>query len=130
MHPNEATLIKYGQASVANDYAAMATFQHPDWRWELPQSGEAFVGIDNYVAMRTRRPEGLPRIEAVRHGGEGDHWWSEGIVHYADGSRWIGLDLVEFRGGLVWRERAYFMLPFPAQPWRAQWAELTRPILA
>jgi ketosteroid isomerase-like protein len=130
MHPNEAAVRRYGQASAADDFATMASLQHPDWRWELPQSGEIFVGMANYIAMRTQRPEGRPRVEPLRIGGEGDHWWAEGIVHYADGVSWLALAILEFRDGKIWRERAYFMQPFPAQPWRAQWAQVIKPALS
>lgn len=127
MHPNAATLKRYAKASAADDFATMAACQHPEWRWELPQSGEAFVGMENYVAMRTLRPEGRPRVEPMRLGGEGDHWWSEATVHYADGASWMAVALIEFRDGLIWRERAYFMQPFEAPAWRAQWAERIEP---
>lgn len=129
MASNREVLQRYGAASEANDFEAMARCKHPDWQLELPQSGEVFVGHDNYVKMRTSRPEGPPGVKGTTWGGEGDHWWAEDIITYADGSRWLGVGIVEFKDGLIWRERGYFMQPFPARPERAQWVKRVEPAL-
>ncbi|MCW5695389.1 MAG: nuclear transport factor 2 family protein [Bauldia sp.] len=129
MSSNGEVLRRYGAASEVDDFATMGALKHPDWQLELPQSGEVFVGHDNYVAMRTSRPEGLPRLKGLRMDGEGDHWWGEDIITYGDGSRWLVVSIVTFKGGLIWRERSYFMQPFPAQPARAQWVTRVEPAL-
>jgi hypothetical protein len=42
---------------------------------------------------------------------------------YSDGSRYLGVSVVEFRDGKVARETDYFAQPFQAPQWRAQWVE-------
>jgi hypothetical protein len=42
---------------------------------------------------------------------------------YADGSRYLGVSVVELQDGMVVRETDYFSQPFPAPQWRAQWVE-------
>lgn len=129
MSDNRRKLELYGDAHAADDFDGMARYRHPEWRMELPQSGEVFTGNENYRLMRTSRREGRPRLEPGWSDGEGDHFWSEGIVHYANGERWLAVTLYWFRDGLIWRERTYFMQPFPAPPERAQWATRVEPAI-
>ena len=63
-------------------------------------------------------------------GGSGDTWWGEAVVHYADGSRWLGITIFELRDGLIYRERLYFGPAFPAPDWRAQWVEREEPAVS
>jgi hypothetical protein len=42
---------------------------------------------------------------------------------YADGSRYLGVSVIELRDGKIARETDYFAQPFPAPQWRAQWVE-------
>ena len=42
---------------------------------------------------------------------------------YADGSRYLGVSILELRDGKVLRETDYYVQPFQAPEWRAQWAE-------
>jgi hypothetical protein len=123
MESSEATVQRYFFANRDEDYALQGSLRHPDWQMVWPQSGERILSHDAYVGMRTHRPEGLPRVEPLGIGGCGDCWWGEMIIHYADGSRWLGVSLVELRDGLVWRERIYFGQPFSAPDWRAPWVE-------
>jgi hypothetical protein len=123
MESSEAIVQRYVFASRDEDFGLLGSLRHPEWQLVWPQSGERVTSHDAYVAMRTHRPEGLPRIEPLGIGGSGDTWWSEQIIHYADGSRWLGVCVVELRDGLVWRERAYFGQPFGAPDWRAPWVE-------
>jgi hypothetical protein len=121
----------YENASVGDDFEAMRRYRHPEWHMVWPQSGEAVVGHDNYVAMRTNRPEGGgPRVEPLRHGGSGDVWWSEAVIHYGDGSRWLGVWIYEFAGDLIRVERVYFAQPFAPPAWRARWVERGQPAIA
>jgi hypothetical protein len=54
-------------------------------------------------------------------------WWSEGIIHYGDGSRWLGVWIYEFGGDLIRRERVYFCQAFAPPAWRARWVERGSP---
>ena len=126
MSPDE--LIRtYAAASAVDDFATMEDLRHPDWKEAWPQSGEVVTSNANYRQARTGHPEGAPRVEPGRMGGSGDTWWGEAVVHYADGSRWLGLTIFELRDGLVYCERVYFGPAFPAAEWRAQWVEREEP---
>ena len=118
---------RYAEAGERDDFDAMEALRHPDWQEAWPQSGEIVTSSANYRIVRTQRPEGAPRVEPRRVGGSGDCWWSEAIVHYADGSRWLAVGIYELRDGLVWRERIYFGQPVTAPAWRAQWVEHEEP---
>jgi hypothetical protein len=126
----EELVRRYVAANAEGDSATMNSLRHPDWQEAWPQSGEVVTSSPNYWAARTQRPEGAPRVEPGRMGGSGDTWWGEAIVHYADGSRWLGLTIFELRDGLVYRERVYFGPPFPAPEWRAQWIEREEPAVS
>ena len=112
---------RYLEANVADDFEALETMRHPDWQEIWPQSGEIVPNSANYRAARMAQPAGAPSVVAGASGGSGDTWWSEGVVHYGDGSRWLATTVYELRDGLVHRERVYFGPPFPAPEWRAAW---------
>ena len=129
MTKREELIQRYEAASAADDFETMRSMRHADWTMEWPQSGERIVGHDNYVGMRTHRPEGSPRVEPLRFGGSGNVWWSEAVIHYADGSRWLAALIYEFSGDQIRGERAYFGQPFQGPAWRAQWVERGKPAL-
>jgi hypothetical protein len=121
---------RYAAANAEGDAATMDSLRHADWQEAWPQSGEVVTSSANYWAARTKRPEGAPRVEPGRMGGSGDTWWGEAVVHYADGSRWLGITIFELRDGLIYRERLYFGPAFPAPDWRAQWVEREEPAVS
>jgi hypothetical protein len=118
---------RYLRANAAEEFGALEAMRHPDWRELWPQSGEIITSSANYRASRLAQPAGAPSLTAGRSGGSGDTWWSEGVVHYGDGSRWLAVTVYELRDALVYRERVYFGPPFPAPEWRAQWVEREDP---
>ena len=126
----EDVLRRYADAGARDDFETMEALRHQDWQEAWPQSGEIVTSSANYRVVRTQRPEGAPRVEPRRVGGSGDCWWSESIVHYADGSRWLAVSIYELRDGLVWRERIYFGQPVTAAPWRAEWVEREEPAVS
>ncbi len=122
---------RYAEASRDDDFETLTQLRHPDWQQAWPQSGEIVTSSANYHDLRVNRPEGAPRVElGASSGGSGDEWWSELIVSYADGSRWLAINLVELRDGLVYRERIYFGQPFPAPGWRAKWVTQGPPAIS
>jgi hypothetical protein len=121
---------RYAEAGALDDFDSMEALRHPDWQEAWPQSGEIVTSSTNYRVVRTQRPEGAPRVEPRRVGGSGDCWWSESIVHYADGSRWLAISIYELRDGLVWRERVYFGQSVNAPAWRAQWVDREEPAVS
>jgi hypothetical protein len=42
---------------------------------------------------------------------------------YADGSRYLGVSVLELRDGKVVKETDYYAQPFPAPEWRTQWVQ-------
>ena len=44
---------------------------------------------------------------------------------YADGSRYLGVSVFEFRDGKIVKETDYYAQPFQAPAWRAAWVERT-----
>jgi hypothetical protein len=90
---------------------------------EWPQSGERIVGRDNAVAINQNFPGGLPTMRFRRTLAGGDLAVLEVELTYADGSRYLGVSVIELRDGKAVKETDYFAQPFPAPEWRAQWVE-------
>lgn len=128
--PGAELIRRYLAANVADDFDTLEALRHPAWQERWPQSGEVVPSSARYKAARLQRPEGAPRVEGGRMGGSGDIWWSEAVVHYQDGSRWLAVTIFELEDGLVRNERVYFGPPFPAPEWRAQWVEREDPAVS
>jgi SnoaL-like domain len=126
----EALIRRYADAGARDDFDAMETLRHPDWQEAWPQSGEVVTSSATYRAARAGRPEGAPRLEPRRIGGTGDCWWSEAVVHYGDGTRWLAVTIYELRDDLVWRERLYFGQPVTAPAWRSHLVEHEAPAIS
>jgi hypothetical protein len=121
---NGEAINRYVQASQDEDFETLGALRHAEWQMVWPQSGERVMSHEDYVAMRVGRPEGAPTVKVLGIGGSGDTWWAEQIIHYADGSRWLGISVLDMREGRIHRERVYFGQPFAAPPWRAKWVTL------
>jgi hypothetical protein len=121
---------RYLRANVADDFATLEALRHPDWQEAWPQSGEIVPSSANYRAARLGQPAGAPTVVGGRSGGSGATWWSEAVVHYGDGSRWLAITVYELRDALVYRERVYFGPPFPAPAWRSEWVEREDPAVS
>ena len=100
---------------------------HDDAVLEFPQSGERFVGKDNFLAWRKQYPAnvtyGIRRIT-----GHGDLWVSELLVSYDGGPPLMGIGVHVFRGDKIARESVYAMEGFDAAPWRSEWATRFDPL--
>jgi hypothetical protein len=114
---------------------------HPDASFEFPQSREVFRGLANIRGQFENYPDLEPgsshveevvgdtayaltptyTIVAVK--GSGNHATAVVRVQYPDGSWWYAVNVVELRGELVSRVRAYFAPDFPAPDWRAPYRE-------
>jgi hypothetical protein len=94
---------------------------HEDAILEFPQSGERFVGIDNFREWRREYPAPTePEIKGVR--GAGDVWVAELTIAYGGGPPQFGVDILEFRDEKIVRETIYVSEGWEAPEWRAQWA--------
>jgi hypothetical protein len=107
-------LSQAGQEEAAHDiYAADAVL-------ELPQSGERFEGVAQFLPWRAQYPAKV-RYELGRVRGGGDVWVAELTVSYDGGTPMFGVDVLEFTGGKVSRETIYVSEGFPAPDWRTPW---------
>ena len=97
---------------------------HDDAVLEFPQSGERFEGVGNFTEWRRRFPAEVSyRIRRVTV--RDDLVVVELSVSY-DGGPWqFGVQLLEFRGDKVARERIYVMEGWEAPAWRAPWRSET-----
>jgi hypothetical protein len=112
-------------ASMADqDEARAHEMYHDDAVLEFPQSGERFEGVANFREWRSKYPAEVGyriRRITVRQ----DLAVVECSVSY-DGGPWqFGLQLLDFRGDKVARERIYVMSGWDAPEWRAPWRSAT-----
>jgi SnoaL-like domain len=111
------------RAMEAGDWDTAAGLLHHDFVQEWPQSGERIVGRDNAIAINQNFPGGMPTMRFRRSLTGGHLAVLEVELTYADGSRYLGVSVVELRDGKVVKETDYFAQPFQAPQWRAQWVE-------
>jgi hypothetical protein len=113
----------------ASDQDIAHEIYHDDAVLEFPQSGEQFNGKAKFQAFRERYPADLEfRIRRIT--GSGDVWIAENLLSY-DGGPWIfTVNILEFSGDKVARERIYFAEAFEAPDWRAPWADSFDPLQA
>ena len=75
------------------------------------------------MAIERSFPGGLPTMRFRRTLAAGDLAVLEVELTYADGSRYLGVSILELRDGKVVRETDYYAQPFQAPAWRAAWVE-------
>lgn len=110
-------------AVAAGDWDGAAARLHPDYVQQWPQSGERIRGAANALAINRNFPGGMPAMTPRATVVQGDLVVVQTQLDYADGSRYLGVSLMEFRDGLIVKETDYFAEPFVAPQWRAQWVE-------
>jgi hypothetical protein len=90
------------------DYDKSHEVYHEDAVLEFPQSGERFVGRENFLTWRKQYPAKLDfRIRKITH--DGDLWVTENVISY-DGGPWMfTLNILRFRGDRIAHERLYVM---------------------
>jgi hypothetical protein len=93
---------------------------HPDAVLEFPQSGERFEGVANFKEWRRQYPAEV-RFRVRRVTAREDFAVVEVDVSYDDGPWLYGVQLLEFRGDKVVRERIYSGEAWEAPDWRAPW---------
>ena len=140
---NKGTVERYAAAIEADDFDTQDGLLHDDYVLTFPQSGERFVGRANrrfvYEQYPGREEAGnrpaigrisgtddqfistpsWPAYSVVHLAGSGDEFTTTGTARYPDGQVWHWVSLIQMRDGKVWRETAYFALPFEAPDWRA-----------
>jgi hypothetical protein len=114
-----AMILQHFEHAAGDPDLAHETY-HDDAVLEFPQSGERFVGVENFREWRRTYPaSALFEIREVR--GRGDLWIVEGSISYDQGPRSFGVSILEFRGGRIARESIYVTEGWEAPEWRAQW---------
>jgi hypothetical protein len=102
------------------DYDVSHEIYHDDAVLEFPQSGERFEGLQNFKEWRIRYPSNL-KFHTRRLTHRADLVVVEYLISY-DGAPWMFcINVMEFRGDKVARERIYIMDGWPAAEWRAPW---------
>ena len=87
---------------------------------EFPQSGERFVGVDNFREWRSNYPAStVVEFREVR--GEGDLWVAEISISYDEGPPNFGVSILELRDQKIARESIYVTEAWESPEWRAQW---------
>ena len=97
---------------------------HDDAVLEFPQSGERFEGVANFTEWRRRYPAEV-RYRMRRVTAREDLAVVELSISYSGGPWQYGVQLLEFRGDKVARERIYVMEGWDAPEWRASWRSET-----
>jgi hypothetical protein len=101
---------------------------HEDAVLEFPQSGERFEGRDRFTEWRSQYPvERADRRYRIRRVTVRDDFTVvELSASYDRGATWVyGVQLLDWRGDKVARERIYVADSWDAPEWRAPWRSPT-----
>ena len=120
--PNGQLVLRFMMGTAEGDFDAIADLVHDDFVMDWPQSGERFSGRANaFGAMRAQRdkpePAGPPRLV-----GSGEVWVMMMPLRYGeDLYQYVGV--LELESGRIKRGTGYFAAAFPAQDYRARFAD-------
>jgi hypothetical protein len=114
-------------ASFGADNERAARIFAEDAVLEYPQSGERIRGKANIVACRQAYPGPRTTMELHRTTGGGDVWVNECTIRYGGENPHRAVGIMEFRDGLVSRERIYIAEPWEPPAYRAPWVERMLP---
>jgi hypothetical protein len=106
--------------SAGSDPDAAHEMYDDDAVLEFPQSGERFVGVENFREWRSDYPAST-RFEIREIRGRDDLWVAEISISYDQGPWNFGVSILEFRGDKVARESIYVSEGWDPPEWRAQW---------
>ena len=109
---------------IAKDIERSHAMYHEDAVLEFPQSGERFEGLATFKEWRAQYPATL-RFRIRRMTAREDLVVVECSISYDDGPWQFGVQLLDFRGDKVERERIYVMEGWEAPEWRAPWRAAT-----
>jgi hypothetical protein len=101
---------------------------HTDAVLEFPQSGERFEGRDRFTEWRSQYPveRADMRYRIRRVTTRDDFTVVELSASYDRGATWVhGVQLLDWRGDKVARERIYVADSWDAPEWRAPWRSPT-----
>jgi hypothetical protein len=104
------------RALQAGDWDTASGYLREDFVQEWPQSGERIVGRDNAIAINQNFPGGLPTMRFRRTLAGGDLAVVEVELTYADGSRYLGVSVIELHDGKVVKENRLLRPAVPGAP--------------
>jgi SnoaL-like domain len=107
---------EYGRSDPALAHA----MYHDDAVLEFPQSGERFVGVENFREWRGEYPASTT-VEFREIRGRDDIWVVELSISYDEGPPSFGVSILELRGDRIARESIYVAQGWDAPEWRARW---------
>ena len=119
-----AQVNKHWEALRDGDTERAHEVYHPDAVLEFPQLGERFEGVASFTEWRRQYPAPADqmRYRLRRVTTRVDLAVVELSASYDGGTSWLqGVQLLEFRGDKVARERIYVMEGWEAPAWRAEW---------
>ena len=105
---------------IGSDVDISHEMYHDDAVLEFPQSGERFEGVANFKEWRSRYPADV-QYRIRRMTASENLVVVECSVSYNGGPWQFGVQLLDFRGDKVARERIYVMEGWDAPEWRAPW---------
>lgn len=115
-------------AFVGADVELSEQIYHEDAVLEFPQSGERFEGRATFTEWRSQYPVSADdmRFRLLRTTAREDFAATELTASYDGGATWMfGVQLLDFTGDLVSRERIYVAEGWAAPEWRARWRSAT-----
>ena len=113
---------------VGADVERAEELYHDDAVLEFPQSGERFEGRATFTEWRSQYPVGAGemRYRILRQTVRDDFAVTELLASYDEGENWVfGVQLADFRGDRIIRERIYVAEGWDAPEWRARWRSAT-----
>jgi SnoaL-like protein len=121
VHMDEATVRAMLEQHLASSDPDLAhEMYHDDAVLEFPQSGERFVGVENFREWRSNYPASTS-VEFREIRGRDDLWVAEISIRYEQGPWNLGVSILELRGDKIARESIYVTEGWEAPEWRAQW---------
>lgn len=142
---NRQRIERFWEAIGSGDIDAIEACLHPEVVARYPQSGEVIRGRDNYMALFSQYPGGLPKTEPTRLVGDqkttvipssrpfgtpvvtvtgGDELYvGESITTYPDGGVFYVVSIYKMRDRLIAEDTSYFGAPFDPPEWRARYVE-------
>ena len=121
---NKRLVEQFWQAMDSNDFAAVGEFLHDDFVLEWSQSGERIRGRANFVAVNANYPTtGRWSIKINRIVAEGDEVVSDVSVTDGVDNQGRAITFSTVRDGKIASQNEFWVDPFEAAAWRAQWVE-------
>ena len=119
---SRSVVMEFLTATQVGDVETMTRLAAEDFVMFWPQSGERFSGRDKAIGAMVAQRDRPEMAGESRLIGSGDLWVNMVPLRYGDDIyHYVGV--IELADGLVKRGTGYFAAPFPAQDYRAEFAD-------